>query len=317
MTTRVLDRTPAVPSEPQRPVPVRRASRRRALSDALAGYTFLLPNLLLLGLFLFLPLVWAVQLSFQHTGGFGAGEFVGIDNYARLFGDPVFWRTTFNTALFTIVTVPLSMVIGLALAVLMNSVLPARGLFRTIIVLPMVISGVATALVGVLIFDENIGIINKLLRFVGLTAAPWQSDGAAAILSVVLVTLWIRSGFNMLIYLAGLQGVSPELYESARLDGAGAWSSFRFITVPMVGPSTFFLLIMNVIYSFQVFDIVYVMTGGGPGYSTSVLVTYAYQNGFVTRDQGYAATIGIVLLLITLTFTAVQWRASRTRDLVE
>jgi len=318
MTTRTLDPAPATPVRPRPPAPARRrASRRRAFGDAIAGYSFLLPNLLLLGVFLFLPLVWAVRLSFEQTGGFGAGEFVGLDNYRRLFGDAVFWQSTLNTALFTVVTVPLSMIIGLALAVLMNSVLPARGLFRTVIVLPMVISGVATALVGVLIFDQNISIINKLLRFVGLGAAPWQSDGAAAILSVVLVTLWIRSGFNMLIYLAGLQGVSPELYESARLDGAGAWNQFRYITVPMVGPSTFFLLIMNVIYSFQVFDIVYVMTGGGPGYSTSVLVTYAYQNGFVTRDQGYAAAIGIVLLLITLTFTAAQWRASRTRDLVE
>jgi len=319
MTTRVSDEThaPAAAVPPPARPPARRGSRRRALGDALAGYTFLLPNLLLLGVFLFLPLVWAVRLSFEQTGGFGVGEFVGLANYQRLFADPVFWQSTLNTALFTLLTVPLSMIIGLALAVLMNSVLPARGLFRTVIVLPMVISGVATALVGVLIFDQNIGIINKLLRVVGLGAAPWQSDGTAAILSVVLVTLWIRSGFNMLIYLAGLQGVSPELYESARLDGAGAWASFRYITVPMVGPSSFFLLIMNVIYSFQVFDIIYVLTGGGPGYSTSVLVTYAYQNGFVTRDQGYAAAIGIVLLLITLTFTAVQWRASRTRDLVE
>ncbi len=299
-----------------RPVP-RRGRRRRGLGDALAGYTFLTPNLILLGLFLFLPVIWAFQLSFQETGGFGDGVFVGLDNYARLVGDPVFWQSTLNTVLFTALTVPLSMGIGLGLAVLMNSVLPARGLFRTIIVLPMVISGVATALVGVLIFNQNNGIINKLLRVTGLGELPWQSGSAAAVLSVVLVTLWIRVGFNMIIYLAGLQGVSPELYESARIDGAGAFQQFRYITVPMVGPSTFFLLIMNVIYSFQVFDVIYVLTGGGPGFSTSVLVTYAYQNAFVTRDQGYAAAIGMVLLLIMLTFTAIQWRASRSKDLVE
>ena len=133
---------------------------------------------------------------------------------------------------------------------------------------------------------------------------------------MVLVTLWWRVGFNMLIYLAGLQGVSPDVYEAGRLDGASTWQQFRHLTVPLVGPSSFFLLIMNVIYSFQVFDLVFVMTGGGPENATSVLVTYAYDNGFVTRDQGYAAALGLVLLLIMLAFTAVQWRISRTRDLV-
>jgi multiple sugar transport system permease protein len=167
-----------------------------------------------------------------------------------------------------------------------------------------------------LIFDENSGLSNLLLRSVGLPGVSWQSGGAAAFASVVLVTLWWRVGFNMLIYLAGLQGVGPDVYEAGRLDGASTWQLFRHLTVPLVGPSSFFLLIMNVIYSFQVFDLVFVMTGGGPENATSVLVTYAYDNGFVTRDQGYAAAIGLVLLLIMLAFTAVQWRISRTRDLV-
>ena len=293
-----------------------RTGRRGRRYETLAGYTFLAPNLVILGLFLFIPVGWAVIISLQSTNGFGSGDFIGLENFARLGRDPIFWQSAFNTALFTAIIVPVSMGLGLGLAVLMNSVLPARGLFRTIIVLPMVISGVATALVGVLIFDQNNGVLNKLLKASGLGAIPWQSGGAAAFASVVLVTLWWRVGFNMIIYLAGLQGVEPELYESARIDGASSWKQFRYVTVPMVGPSTFFLLVMNVIYSFQVFDIVYVLTNGGPGYSTSVLVTYAYQNGFVTRDQGYAAAIGIVLLILTLVFTALQWRFSRTRDQV-
>ncbi|RFA17167.1 sugar ABC transporter permease [Subtercola boreus] len=294
----------------------RRRGRSRA-RETLAGYAFLTPNLLLLGLFVIVPLVSAVVISFQRTDGFGTGTFTGIDNYARLATDPVFWRSTINTALFTAIVTPLSMLLGLGAAVLMNSVLPARGLFRSILILPMAISGVATALIGVLVFDQNNGVLDKLLKFVGLPAVEWQSGGAAAFASVVIVTLWWRVGFNMLIYLAGLQGISPELYEAARLDGAGGWQRFRFVTVPLVGPSSFFLLIMNVIYSFQVFDIVFVLTGGGPQNATSVLVTYAYNNGFVTRDQGYAAAIGVVLLVITLVFTAVQWRVSRTRDLVD
>ncbi len=290
-----------------------RATRMRG--ETLAAYGFLTPTFGLLGLFVLLPMVGALLISFQRTNGFGEGSFTGLDNYRTLVSDSLFWRSTFNTVLFTVLVTPLSMLLGLGIAVLLNSVLPARGVFRSILIVPMAISGVATALIGTLIFDENSGILDKLLRFAGLPAISWQSGGTAAFASVVLVTLWWRVGFNMLIYLAGLQGVSPEVYEAARLDGTNGWQRFRYMTIPMVGPSTFFLLIMNVIYSFQVFDIVFVLTGGGPQNATSVLVTYAYDTGFVVRDQGYAAAIGIVLLLLMLAFTLVQWRVNKSRDL--
>jgi multiple sugar transport system permease protein len=292
-------------------------SRSIRMQETIAGWTFLAPNLVLLGVFLFLPVLWALVLSFQSTLGFGETTFAGFSNYLTLASDPVFWQSLGNTALFTLLTVPVGMGIGLGLAVLLNSVLPARGVVRTIVVLPMVISGVATGLVSVLLFGEGTGVIDKLFGLVGLGGIAWQSDGVPAFISIVLVTLWTRIGFNMIVYLAGLQGISNELHEAATLDGAGGWQRFRYLTVPLVGPSTFFLLIMNVIYSFQVFDIVFVLTQGGPGYSTSVLVTYAYENAFETRAQGYGAAIGIVLLLLTLAFTAVQWRISKTRDLVE
>ena len=286
----------------------------RARRESFTGYAFVTPLLALLGVFVFLPLAAAVVISLQRTNGFGAGTFIGLDNYTQLARDPLFWRSTFNTALFTAIVTPGSMALGLGAAVLLNSVLPARGVFRSVLILPMAISGVATALIGVLFFDQNSGVLDKMLRAVGLPAVQWQSGGVAAFASVVLVTLWWRVGFNMLIYLAGLQGISPELYEAARLDGAGGWQRFRYVTVPLVGPSSFFLLIVNVIYSFQVFDIVFVLTGGGPHNDTSVLVTYAYNHGFVTRDQGYASAIGVVLLVLTVAFTVVQWRTSKTRD---
>lgn len=200
---------------------------------------------------------------------------------------------------------------------LLNTVLPARPVFRSVLILPMAISGVATALLGVLVFDENTGLLDLLLRTVGLPAVPWQSGSAAAFASVVLVTLWWRVGFNMLIYLAGLQGIGPDLYEAATLDGANRWQQFRHLTFPLLGASTFFLLIINVIFSFQVFDIVFVLTGGGPRNATSVLVTYAYDTGFEVRDQGYAAAIGMVLLVLTMAFTLLQWRTNRSRDVVE
>lgn len=294
-----------------------RPRRRHRGREGSVAYLFIAPNLVLLGLFVLLPLVQSVGLSFEHTNGFGAGTFAGLDNYARLVADPLFWRSLANTLLFTVLTTPLSMGLGLGAAVLLNAALPARGVFRSILILPMSVSGVATALIGLLVFDENSGVLNELLRFVGLPAVDWQSGSVAAFASVVLVTLWWRVGFNMLIYLAGLQGLSGELQEAAMLDGARGWQRLRFITVPLLGPQSFFLLIINVIYSFQVFDIVFVLTGGGPQDATSVLVTYAYQTGFVTRDQGYASAIGVVLLLLALGFTAIRWRTSRTRDLTE
>jgi multiple sugar transport system permease protein len=279
-----------------------------------AAYAFLSPTLLLLGLFVFVPVAWGFFISLQRTDGFGDGTFVGLDNYTRLLGDGRFWRATANTVLFTAIVTPLSLVLGLAAALLMNSALPARPVFRAVLILPMAVSGVATALVGLLIFDENTGVVDALLRALHLPTVDWQSGGVGAFASVVLVTLWWRVGFNMLIYLTGLQSLDPRLTETAMLDGAGWWQRLRHVTVPLLGPSTFFLLIMNVIFSFQVFDIVFVLTGGGPQDATSVLVTYAYETAFTRRDQGYGAALGMLLLLVTLAFTAVQWRTNRGRD---
>jgi multiple sugar transport system permease protein len=313
-TTTARDLESATTPAPSGPRAARRVAR---LKENLIGWGFIGPNLILMTLFLFIPILWAIQLSFQETRGFGDPEWVGLDNYTKLVGDAVFWRSLWNTIVFTIVTVPIDMAAGLGLAVLLNSVLPARGVWRTLIVLPMVISGVASGMIAVILFYQTNGLINKVLTAIGLPAVGWQSEGVPAMISVMAVAVWLRVGFNMIIYLAGLQGISPELYEAARIDGANRWQQFRSITVPLVGPSTFFLLIMNVIASFQVFDVIYVMTGGGPGDATSVLVTYAYRNGFEIREQGYGAAIGIVILIITLIFTFVQWKTSRTRDLVE
>ncbi|WP_298891247.1 carbohydrate ABC transporter permease [uncultured Serinicoccus sp.] len=285
--------------------------------EAWAGYAFAAPTLLLLGVFVLLPLGGAMVISLQETNGFGEGTFVGLDNYRRLAQDPVFWRATLNTALYTVLVTPAAMAIGLGLALLLDSALPARGALRSVLILPMAISGVATALMGVLIFDENSGFLTEVARALGLPQVDWQTHGPAAFASVVIMTMWWRVGFNMLIYLAGLQGVATELYEAARLDGANAWQRLRHVTVPQLSNQSFFLVILNIIYSFQVFDIVFVMTGGGPERATTVLVTYAYDTGFVTRDQGYAAAIGVVLLAVTLVVTVLRWRAQRRREETE
>ncbi len=294
-----------------------RTRRPGARREALAAYGFLAPNYLLLLVFVLVPLVGAFFVSLQRTDGFGDGTFAGLDNYARLVGDPLFWRALGNTVLFTLLVTPLSMLLGLVAATLLNTALPARPLWRSLLILPMAVSGVATALIGVLVFDQNSGILNRILTAVGLSPVTWQSDPVPAFATIVLATVWWRTGFNMLIYLAGLQGIGPDLYEAATLDGANRWQRFRNVTMPLLGPTSFFLVVLNVIFSFQVFDIVFVLTGGGPGGATSVLVTYAYETGFVTRDQGYAAAIGMVLFLFALVFAAAQYRASRTKDVVE
>jgi multiple sugar transport system permease protein len=296
--------------------PPRGGARRRRPRWDRSAFVFLAPALLLALGFLIVPMVAAFVYSGAKIATLsGQVTWVGFDNYARMFGDPTFYRSLLNTALFIVVTVPLSMAIGLALAVLMNSVLPGRQVVRTLIYLPLVISGVAVGLIGTFLFNDTIGVFNGLATSLGLPNVGWQSSGAPAFISLVLITLWIRVGFTMIIYLAGLQAVPVELYEAAQVEGASGWQRFRFITFPLLGPSTFFLLIMNVIYSFQVFDTVFVLTNGGPGNATEVLGTYAYKTAFgATRDQGYGAAIGVVIFFLTLIFTIVQWRTNRNRD---
>jgi len=280
--------------------------------EAATGWSFVAPNLLLLVVFLFLPLAGTVVLSFEEASSFGPTTWVGLENYRRLLGDEVFWRVLVNTVVFTAVTVPLSIGTGLVLAALLDKAVPARTLLRTVIYLPIVISGLVTALIGLLMFDEGVGMLNGVLGDLGIGPVSWQTDGVLALVSVIVMTLWTRVGFAMVVYLAALQDVPQEVLEAAEVDGATGLQSFRRITVPILAGSTFFLFVMNVIWSFQVFDVIYVMTNGGPGYDTSVLVTYAYEQGFgPNRDFGYGSTVGVVLFLLTLAVAVLRLRAER------
>ena len=288
-----------------------------ARTQTATAAVFLLPNLALVALFLLAPLALAFVISFQKLGSLGGAQYLGINNYADLMRDPVFWQTMLNTGIFTVSTVPVGMAIGLGLAALLNGVLPGRTIYRSIIFLPLVISGIASGVLGTWMFDQYNGFVNQALETVGINGPAWQSKGFWAMLSLIIVTLWQRVGFDMLIYLAGLQDVDPTLLEAAAVDGASSWQRFRRITFPLLGPSTFFLLIMNIIYSFQVFDTVWAMTRGGPDYSTTTVVTYAYRTAFDEhgpQQLGYGAAVGVVIYLITLLVTVMQWRFSGTRD---
>ena len=306
----------AVSALPSTSPPALRGGRRRRQRWDRSAIAFLAPALILAVGFLIAPMVAAFVYSTARIAPLsGRVTWLGLDNYATMLSDATFYRSLANTALFIVITVPLSMAVGLALAVLMNSVLPGRRVVRTIIYLPLVISGVAVGLIGTFLFNDTVGVFNGLAASFGLPVVGWQSSGVPAFISLIVITLWIRVGFNMIIYLAGLQAVPVELYEAAQVEGASGWQRFRHITFPLLGPSTFFLLIMNVIYSFQVFDTVFVLTNGGPGVATEVLGTYAYKTAFgPARDQGYGAAIGVVIFFLTLVFTVVQWRTNRNRD---
>lgn len=285
-----------------------------ARTERRAGLILAGPALLVFTVFMFVPLMLTFWYSLHRYRGFGAMQWLGAQNFVEIFHDATFWKALTNTVIFTAISVPLGIVLGLGGALLLNRAMPGRTLLRALFYVPVVISGVASGVIFLRLFDPLIGLINQLLVSVGLPTVDWQGNGKAALVSIIVVTTWQGVGFGMVVYLAGLQGIPRELYEVAALDGATGWKRFRLIVWPLLGPTTFFLVVYSIIVSFQVFDVVYVMTRGGPGTSTTFLVQYAYDQGFNQRRQGYAAAIGVIIYLIVLLFTIAQWRLSRRRD---
>jgi len=287
------------------------AARHRRL---LVPYVFIAPNLLLFTTFSFLPLLYAAYISLHDWSLIGDPEWLGVRNYTRLLHDRLFWRALFQTLLYAAATVPTSMAIGLLLAIALNRRLPGRVFIRSLYFLPVVVSAVATGTIASWLFNDNYGVINAILVRLGAGRIAWLSTPQWALPSLALATLWVRVGFNMVVYLAALQSIPRMYFEAARIDGASALNQFRHITVPLLAPATFLLLILDIIYSFQVFDLIYVMTGGGPGFSTTMLVQYIFKSAFVTSEMGYASAIGVALYVLILAFTVVQWRASRQAE---
>jgi ABC-type sugar transport system permease subunit len=277
----------------------------------LIPYIFIAPNVVVFTVFMFVPILLAFYISLNEWTLIGYPTFVGLGNYLDMLEDSEFLRAFYNTGVYTLGTVPTSIALGLAVAVGLNLKLPGRTLLRSIFFVPVIISLVAVALIAGWIFNDNYGIINAALNAVGIGSVPWLSSSKWAMTSLIIATLWIRLGFNMVVYLAALQSIPTELYDAARVDGASGWRRFRHITWPLLGPTTFLLVIINIIYSLHVFDLIYVMTGGGPGFSTTVLVQYIYQMAFTEGQMGYASAIGVVLYLLLLVFTVFQWRVTR------
>lgn len=246
-----------------------------------------------------------LTLSLYDWNLLGDRRFIGLDNYREMLGDRSFWLAIGNTLRFGAVMTPLAIAGGLALAVALNPPQRGRGLLRAVFYTPGIVSGVATATVFAWILNTNYGVLNGVLVTLGLPREDWLDSSRGAFWVLTFTTVWMRVGFCMLVYLAGLQEIPADLYEAARVDGASAWLQFSSITWPLLRRSTLLLAVLNIVFSFQIFDLAYVMTGGGPAFSTTMLVQYLYDTGFSLQRQGYAAAVSIALFTLMLIFTAV------------
>ncbi|NLW11645.1 MAG: sugar ABC transporter permease [Clostridiaceae bacterium] len=283
----------------------------------LVAYSFILPNFIGFAIFTLVPMIFSLVLSFAKWKGTGKIEFVWLDNFTRLFRDEAFIRALFNTVIYTLFTVPGTMVAALALAMLLNSKIKARNLFRTVYFFPYVASLVAVATVWRFMFSPQVGPINMLLSQImaeGSTMPAWTSAPGPAMFLVVFFSVWKNMGYYMVIYLAGLQNVNTELYESAALDGANDWQRFKHVTIPQISPTTFFVLMMLVISSFKAYDIFLNLFAGGDNQlssSTRVIVYQIYNTAFRGLDYGYASAMSIILFLIVLIVTLVQFKGEK------
>ncbi|WOC33128.1 MULTISPECIES: carbohydrate ABC transporter permease [Caproicibacterium] len=291
------------------------SAKQRKMRNNLIAYSFIAPNFIGFAVLTLVPILSAVVLSFANWNGTTQIQWVGLGNYAKLFGDRIFKQSFLNTIIYSVATVPLTIVASLALAVLLNRKLFARNFFRTVSFFPYVASMVAVAAVWNALFDPNKGMINETLSALGVQNPPrWIADPHWAMVDLILFSVWKMMGYYMIIYLAGLQGINPELYEAASLDGANGWQRFRFVTLPQLSSTTFFVLMMVIIQCFKVYDIVYMITQGGPGTATYVLVYDIYQVAFRDLRYGYASAISMVLFVLVLAITIVQFRVEKRRQ---
>lgn len=289
----------------------RSSARQRDRQETLEAWLFLLPALIFLGVFVLYPIAYLCILSFTQGSFTREGTYwVGLRNYWRLALSPDFWQVLGNTIYFTVATVIPSLVLPLGLAVLLDRAIALRDLLRTAYFIPSITSLVAVGLGFRWLFQNN-GPVNGLLGVIGVDAIPWLSSVTWAMPVIILLSTWKQIGFNLVVFLAGLQTIPQARYEAAELDGADAWQKFWHITLPGLRPTLIFAAVTTAIFTLRSFEQPYVMTGGGPLNSTNLLVFYIYQEAFGQFDFGYAAAAATVLLLFTLALVYVQLRLSQ------
>jgi len=294
-------------------VDARRQERRRRgrLRQGLEGYAFLLPNFEGFAAFTFLPVVASFVLAFYSWDMMQEARFIGFRNFINLLTSSEFWYYFYNTV-FLMAGIPVGMALSLGMAMLVNQKLKGIVVFRTVYFLPHICVGVALYVLWVWIYNPEFGLFNQLIRFfAGIKGPAWLSDRFWAKPALIIMGLWAGAGGkSMILYLAGLQGIDPSLYEVADIDGVGAWGKFRYITIPMLAPTSFFIFIMSVIEGFQGgFDQVIVMTGGGPPPgATTTISYYIFTEAFEEQRMGYAAAVSWFLFLLVFAVTLINWR---------
>jgi multiple sugar transport system permease protein len=275
--------------------------------ETIAGYLFLLPNILGFLVFSSIPVLATFSISLLDWDLIRAPRFVGIDNYVKLLTDDVLFRKVLlNTAYYVVGTVPAGVILSLLLALAMNANVRGIAIFRAIFFIPVISASVAVAMMWRWLYNTDFGLINLALASIGVKGVPWLSSTAWAMPAVIIMAVWKTLGYNMVIFLAGLQSIPIHLHEAAAIDGANGYQRFRHITLPLLAPTTFFVLVISGISSFQVFDLAFVLTKGGPGDATNTMVMYIYAQAFQFFHMGYAASIAWVLFAIIFAVTLLQ-----------
>ena len=284
----------------------RRPSWRDREHPALAAWLFLLPSFAGFAIFTAVPVVAAAVISFLDWNLFSPPSWAGLNNFIELGSDPTFWAALGNTAVFTFTSVPLTILVSFVLALMVNQGFKRIAVVRSLLLLPYATITVAVAFVWIWLYIPTGGLINRVIGLFGIDGPAWLVSDVWAMPALVLMSVWKSFGFGMVIFLAGLQGISAELYEAASLDGASAWQKFRYITLPALRPTFNYVVIFGLIGSFQVFDQVFILTSGGPARSTETIVYRIYTEAFGNGKLGYASALSYVLLIMTLIVGLIQ-----------
>lgn len=292
-------------------ISMKRSSLRTKTVDSIWGYVFIFPQMVGLVIFSLIPLILAFTLSFMSWDGFGERSFVGLDNFVQQFKDPDFRIALVNTLYYTVLTVPTGIVLAMLVAIGLNKV-KGKVLYRLIYFMPNITMSVAVAVVFMWLFNADFGLINLYLKdWFGIEGPRWLTDTRFVMPSIALLSIWMGLGGSMVLFLAGLQGISGTYYEAAQIDGASKWQQLRHITIPLLSSTTFFVTIMSVIGSFQVFDQSFVMTSGGPAKASYTLVYHIYDSAFVDFTFGKSTSAAVTLFAMILSLTLFQMKISK------